>query len=146
MENRTPETVCWTSNLCNQGWRCWLALNKFLHRAIRAVIDTVFHVDISEVNYATCRYIIDNILTHFPFQITYDSIQALTYIWQTHVWKNNLGVKTVKIIDCLDLFRGKISCIFRHGCLKWLFIDFFSKMSHFISQKSWKLVANNQIY
>ena len=32
------------------------------------------------------------------------------------------------------------------GCLKWLFIDFFSKMSHFISQKSWKLVANNQIY
>ena len=33
-----------------------------------------------------------------------------------------------------------------HGCLKWLFIDFFSKMSHFISQKSWKLVANNQIY
>ena len=36
--------------------------------------------------------------------------------------------------------------ITKHGCLKWLFIDFFSKMSHFISQKSWKLVANNQIY
>ena len=33
-----------------------------------------------------------------------------------------------------------------HGCLKLLFIYFFSKMSHFISQKSWKLVANNQIY
>ena len=33
-----------------------------------------------------------------------------------------------------------------HSWLKWLFIDFFSKMSHFISQKSWKLVANNQIY
>ena len=33
----------------------------------RAVIDTIFHVDILEVNYATCRYIIDNIQTHFPF-------------------------------------------------------------------------------
>ena len=28
---------------------------------------TFFRVDISEVNYATCRYIIDNIQTHFPF-------------------------------------------------------------------------------
>ena len=30
----------------------------------RAVIDTFFRVDISEVNYATCRYIIVNIQTH----------------------------------------------------------------------------------
>ena len=29
----------------------------------RAVIDTFFRVDISEVNYTTCRYIIDNIQT-----------------------------------------------------------------------------------
>ena len=34
---------------------------------VRAVIDTFFSVDISEVNYVTCRYIIDNIQTHFPF-------------------------------------------------------------------------------
>ena len=34
---------------------------------IRAVIETFFRVDISEVNYATCQYIIDNIQTHFPF-------------------------------------------------------------------------------
>ena len=33
----------------------------------RAVIDTVFRVDISEVHYATCRYIINNIQTHVPF-------------------------------------------------------------------------------
>ena len=33
----------------------------------RAVIDTFFRVDISEVNYATCWYIIDNIQTHFPY-------------------------------------------------------------------------------
>ena len=28
---------------------------------------TFFRVDISEVNYATCRYIIDKLQTHFPF-------------------------------------------------------------------------------
>ena len=46
-------------------------------------------------------------------------------------------------LSCFFLFPFLLS---PHGCLKWLFIDFFSKMSHFISPKSWKLVANNQIY
>ena len=41
---------------------------------VRAVIDTFFGVDISEVNYASCRYFIDNIQTHFPFLITYKLI------------------------------------------------------------------------
>ena len=35
--------------------------------SIRAVIDTFFRDDISEVNYVTCQYIIDNIQTHLPF-------------------------------------------------------------------------------
>ena len=38
---------------------------SILENSIQVI--TFFRVDISEVNYATCRYIIDNIQTHFPF-------------------------------------------------------------------------------
>ena len=38
---------------------------SILENSIQVI--TCFRVDISEVNYATCRYIIDNIQTHFPF-------------------------------------------------------------------------------
>ena len=44
-----------------------LFFSELLMLEIRAVIDTFFRVDISEVNYATCRYIINNIHTQFPF-------------------------------------------------------------------------------
>ena len=38
---------------------------SILENSIQVI--TFFRVDILEVNYATCRYIIDNIQTHFPF-------------------------------------------------------------------------------
>ena len=38
---------------------------SILENSIQVI--TFFRVDISEVNYVTCRYIIDNIQTHFPF-------------------------------------------------------------------------------
>ena len=62
--------------------------------------------------------------------------QLVVFLWET---ANSSLVKNIDF-QC----EGGDAAV--HGCLKWLFIDFFSKMSHFISQKSWKLVANNQIY
>ena len=56
----------------------------------RAVIEMFFCVDISEVNYATYRYIIDNIQTHFPFKVTYKIIvcgEKTVRSWSCIIWK-----------------------------------------------------------
>ena len=57
--------------------------------------------------------------------IVYDSIQGLTYIWRTHVWKNYLGVKTVKIIVVYMFLGVKYHVFLDFGTYNSLFsIDF----------------------
>ena len=74
------------------------------------------------------------------------TILATPFSFVLKLLTSSCTVSSKFVFFCVKTYLVFARTFAAHGCLKWLFIDFFSKMSHFISQKSWKLVSSNQIY
>ena len=70
---------------------------------------------------------------------TYDSVEDLTYVWRTQVWKNYLGMKIIQNDTQSNVFLGNFAHTFWFWHLKasvmCIFLDFCNFMAKF-GQKS----------